>query len=612
MDETNEQPTKVEESFADRVDNLLISNKPLEALALVHDATNYPIIMEKSSDLIKVVVKYLTDENLARNFELHNACEGMLMQIATVGREDSVVIELLDVIAFIESDNTVVSVMKAFQALLLKQSTDCTRAMEWILNGIQQYAMELPLAPNLRRCIDDDEELLLEEEDETKRIISFYIFMRHFYEPILNQVIANEPPNGSHFRSNGLTKRNVLASFIIELYDVPLAYLDLSDPTLDEHKCKNGVTQTNLYTRQITVSLMHHLHKLIGNPLQLIGYGQRRKLWPYDPDDYYVPPSDVFLLDAKVSCTGLAVMFYVLFVENFNVQIIPQIYRTDYLFEMGLYYVNHLLLSSEETLNTKGIRLALKLLKNMNFELLEDDTLDLDIHKIFTKNLIKVLDSTQIRRNSKLGVELLVKYIDRFKTIDAKYFHIQYLLKSTSNNKIRGLLVTIYKNLIAHELDLIDGSLQEEMSVYCHGDVLKGMLLNRICILPNNVETDLLQYNDLIMAALNMLRFLLLRDSNNFTQLWDYIDEIDEKYLKTLTTALECTRAHYRIERKRIIENSKSPPNCSVSIIGSEDLQMTTENQLQVLAIGQNAFEIIQDVLSRLKECINTRRAGCS
>lgn len=114
------------------------------------------------------------------------------------------------------------------------------------------------------------------------------------------------------------------------------------------------------------------------------------------------------------------------------------------------------------------------------------------------------------------------------------------------------------------------------------------------------------------MAALNMLRFLLLRDSNNFTQLWDYIDEIDEKYLKTLTTALECTRAHYRIERKRIIENSKSPPNCSVSIIGSEDLQMTTENQLQVLAIGQNAFEIIQDVLSRLKECINTRRAGCS
>lgn len=602
------------ESFSARLDELLVNKESQKALELIEDAKNERNVIENCSELITTVVKYLTDQNLAQNFELHNACERILIKIGTLGEESDAVFGLLEIIDSTETDNTVVSVLKALQALLLNQPQQNSRALEWVLNSVQQYASELPLSVQLRNRLDDEEEQLLEEEDEVKRIVSFYIFMIKFYEPILDKIIETEPANTMTFRDNGLTQRNILACFIIQLFGIPFAYLDLSDPTSNARSNK-GVTLTNVYTRQCVTSMAQHLCKLVVNPMQLIVYGQRRALWPYvfsesdDPEKYSGMPLDIFLLDAKVSLTSLAVMFYTLFVENLFEENKPKIYRGVYLLEMGLYFATDLLSGTEEALHTKGIRLATKLLQNLHNEQLDDDTLDLDIHKIFATKLIGVLDSTQVRRNSQMGVDLLQKYIGIFKTINAKYFHIQHLLDSTTNNKIRSLLVTIYKNVIAMEINAVDSNLQPEVSIYCRGEKLKWLLLNRICIMPRGVETDILQHNDLIMAALNMLRFIAIRDKKNATQIWDYMNEIEEKFLKTLRTSLDCTRAHYKLEEKRLQEKKATTTSIDVKIPGSEYMDMSDENQLRVLAIGQNTFDLIENVLFHLIECIEAYRA---
>lgn len=611
VSETLEPP---EDNFVTRLETLLQLKQSQDALEIIENDDNIVYIRDYCSELISAVVKFLTDQNLAQNFELHNACEKILIKIATVANESDAVFGLLEIIDSTETDNTVVSVLKALQALLLRQPQENARALEWVLNSIQQYASELPLSVQLRNRLDDEEEQLLEEEDEVKRIVSFYIFMINFYEPILDRIVENEPLNSTHFRNNGLTQRNILACFIIQLFGVPFAYLDLSDPTSRANSNK-GVTLTNVYTRQCVTSLVQHLTKLFVNPFQLIKYGQRRALWPYvfsesdDPEKYSGMPQDIFLLDAKVSLTSLAVMFYALIVENLFEDRKPKIYRAVYLLEMGMYFVTTLFTGTEETLHTKGIRLAAKLLHNLHDEQLDDDTLDLDIHKIFAKKLIEVLDSTQVRRNSKLGVDLLQKYIAKFKTINAKYFHIQHLLENTKNNKIRSLLVTVYKNLIADQLNAVDANLQTEISVFCSGEKLKWLLLNRICIMPRGVETDILQHNDLIMAALNTLRFLAIRDKKNVTKIWDYMGDIEEQFLKTLRTALDCTRAHYKLEEKRIQEKKTTTIECEVKLPNSELTDMSEENQLQMLAIGQNTFDLIDNVLCLLIECIETHRA---
>lgn len=602
-----------EESIFARLDELLAKKESQKALELIEAAENVQNVIDNCTELISTVVKYLTDQNLAQNFELHSTCERILIKIATLGDESDAVFGLLEIIDSTETDNTVVSVLKALQALLLQLPEQNSRALEWILNSVQQYASELPLSAQLRNRLDDEEEQLLEEEEEVKRIVSFYIYMIKFYEPLLDRIIETEPPNTTAFRDNGLTQRNILACFIIQLFGIPFAYLDLTDPASNARRNK-GVTLTNVYTRQCVTSLARHLSKLVVNPIQLIVYGYRRALWPYvftesdDPEKYSGMPLDIFILDAKISITSLAVMFYALFVENLFEANKPKIYRGVYLLEMGLYFATDLLSGNEETLHTKGIRLATKLLQNLHDEQLEDDTLDLDIHKIFATKLMAVLDSTQVRRNSKMGVDLLKMYINSFKTISARYFHIQHLLESTTNNKLSSLLVTIYKNVIADQLNAVDANLQPEVSVYCRGEKLQWLLLNRICIMPRGVETDIIQHNDLIMAALNMLRFIAIRDKKNATQIWDYMNDIEEQFLKTLRTSLDCTRAHYKLEEKRILEKKATTASIDVTIPGCEDSEMSDANQLRALAIGQNTFDLIENVLCLLNECIEDYR----
>lgn len=606
--DTDDDKVRPHNDFVAQLDELLMAKRSDEAYAFMQDEENQSKIASNCTELIPTVMQYLTEKNLAQNPQLHNICENILINIATQGNETDVVLGLVEVVQTTESDNTIVSVMKAMQAYLMKQIE--LRPLEWMLDSIQEYASELPLSEQLRNALDDEEEKLLENEEEVRRIVCFYIFMRNFYDPILDTVMKADTPNDGYFFNYGQTRRNVLTCFLIQLFGVPFSYLDLSDPV--PNIPTKHVTQTNLYTRQCVTSLSKHVSDLVVNPLRLIVYGHRRKLWPYvftesdDPEKYSKIPSDIFVLPAKISMTALSVMFYALFVENLFEPNIPKIYRPVYLLEMGLYYATELLSSDEETLRTKGLRLAAKLIENLHGEQLDDDTIELDIHKDFMKNLIKVLDSTQVKRNSTVGIQLLNCYLNTFKTTTPKYFHIYHLLETTTNNKIRGLLVTTYKNIIANQLNSPDPNAISELQKFCGGYKMEWLLLNQICVMPKGVETDILTNNDKIMAALNMLRFLVIRDKQNVTGIWDCIGAIEERFLTTLRTALECSRAHYRLEEKRLREEKPANIECDVAVAGCSYDYMPKENQLQALAIGQNTFDLIDNVLSHLTESIES------
>lgn len=603
------------DALATRLESLLIAKQPEQALALVNSVENESSVVSDCSDAITTVVKFLTDQNLAQNPKLYNGCEEILKSIASKASEGEVILELLEVIDTTKNDNTVVSILKALQICLLKQRERRARSLEWCLNSVQLYVSDLPLSPELRHRLDSEEEQFLEEQDEVRRIISFYFYLFLFYEPILKNIIANPVPNETHFRNNGLTRRNILTCFVIQLFDEPFACLDLSMSSNDENDKLNS--HTNIYTRQCTQSLVNHITQLMVDPLRLLAYGELRARWPYilpETDDSMMnslPPTDIFLIEEKAPLTGLSVLFYALFAENLLPETTPKVYRTVYIFEMGLYFATNLLTSAEESVRTKGIRLAAKLLENLRLELLSDDTLELEVHTTFLTNLVNVLDSTQVRRNSKFGIELLKNYILKFETIEAKHFHIRRLLQTVDNNKICSFLVTIYKNIIADQLDAADKDEEFEMSPYCCDKELRSLLLEHICIIPDGVETDILKHNDLILAALNILRFLVIRDIKNRTVLWDYISDVQDKFLKPLREALDCSRAHYRLEEKRIQEKKAPEVECEVSTLTGDDYAaMSAENRLQVLSIGQNTFDLIESLMSRLNECIETRSSN--
>lgn len=600
--------------FAKCVLKLLNENQPQEALELVNSNTGQMMLQNDCSDAITNVVKFLTNGNFVQNAKLYNGCEEILKAIAGRANNGEVILELLEVIDTTKNDNTVVSILKALQVCLLNQGEGRVRSLEWCLNSIQLYVSDLPLSAEVRQRIDTDEEEFLEEDEEVRRIISFYFYLFLFYEPILDHVLAEPTPDGVYFRDRGITRRNVIACFIIQLFSEPFALLEMGDLSREKDVTKRSNHHT--YSRQCATSLVKHIVRLFPDPLQLLGYGERRKRWPYvmpeidESNELIVntPFEDIFHIDEKAPIVGLSVMFYVMLAENLLPPTVPKVYSNVYIFEMGLYYATELLGSIEDSLHYKGIRLGLSLLERLGKEKLKDETLDLEIHITFLKNLVNVLNVTQLRKNSKNGVDLLKNYLAQFESIEAKHFHIRRLLRSVDNYKICSLLVTIYKNIIAEQLNAIASGTLDTISPFCSGDELRTLVLDNICIIPNGVETDILQRHDLILAALNMLRFLTLRDKNNDTKLWDYIDQIQENFLKPLREAIDCSRAQYKLEEKRIIEKDKPQIECNISMAGGEDFTaMTKENRLQVLTIGRNTFDLIDSLMSRLHECIEMR-----
>lgn len=598
------------QQFSDRLEAKILAANLDNALALIKDDANAEWI--DGTILTEMLVKHLTDGNLKSKPNLYNCCEEALKALVEKCQDGDMILGLLEVIDSSNCDETVVSVLKAMQLCLLHPNNkiqDNAQMLEWSLNSIQQYASEIPLSVDARNGLDKEEEQLLEEESEVRRILSFHFFIVYFYESILERILTDEPTVVNHFRITSLSARNVLSCFLIQLFHKPLGYLNFTDPSSDENS-----TCTNGYTRTILKLLTRDIGKVMPNPLILLAYGERRARWPYilpDSNDYETvvsPISDFFLIDEKAPTIAIGILLYTLLVEGMAPPTMPCIYNPIYMFEMGLYFVTKMLESSEETFRTKGLRLALKLLDDIKGRSLGDDTLELNIHLDFTKNLVHVLDTTSVRRNSESGVLLLRNYIQKFETTGAKYFHIRNLFEYTDNNKIRSLLVTIFKDIIANELKSIDSGELDEISPFCRGDKLKELMLNTICVLPKGVETDLLQSNDVIIATLNALIFLGRRDSANHTQLWDFISEIGENYLRILEKAIDVTGAHYRLEEKRIEETNRLPDDePMIEIANAPYLSMATENRLQVIRIGQNTFHLIESLLTRLNEIIEQR-----
>lgn len=597
------------------IEACLTTGQLKNALALVKDETNLSSLQTNCSDIITAVIKFLTHKSFSQNSKLYNGCEEVLKVIAEKANEGDVILELLEVIDTSKDDNIVVSILKALQLSLLKQTERRVRSLEWCLNSIQSYVSDLPLAPELRQRLDNEEETLLEEDDEVRRIVSFYFYMFLFYEPLLEQIMANPLPTETNFRFTGISRRNVLVCFIIQLFGEPFAYLDLTPASSEGEKSEKLDMQS--YSRQCADTMIKQMSTLLPDPFQLIGYAEKQTRWPYilpENDDVIMnapPPSDIFLIEEKTPLIGLAVFYYAMIAEDLMPANRPKIYLPSYIFEMGLYLVTELLKTTEDALHVKGIRLCKKLLGNLGSDHLSDSTLDLDVHIKFVNHLMIVLNTTQVRRNSKAGVDLLTAYILKFESIEAKYFHIRRLLRTANNNKLCGYLVTMYKNITAEQLDLAancDKKKGFEMSEFCSGEKLKTILLENICIVPKGIETDILQYNDLIVAALNILRFVVLRDQENLTKIWDFIDDLQKKFLNPLRSAIDYSRAHYQLEEKRI--NTKKSPSLEVDIAapdGSNILPMTIESKLQILTIGRNTFDLIESLISRLNECIEMK-----
>lgn len=618
MTEPVEDSPSSPECLLTALEELLDSNDSVTALEIARQPEHRIKIIAEGSALIPAIVKHLNDNNYYRFPAHYRNCEELLKFIACEGDLDDVMVELLMVTDERPCDNAVISAMRSMQDALLRETAGEYRHVEWCVNSIQSFISELPLSMELRDRNDASESHTVDEGGEITRICSMYFFLDLFIVGLRapDQRLDPPPTGGEVFRNNGHTRRNALIAFVVQLFGEPLGLLDLSAAVAasEPHEARFPLprppaTRLNDYSREITRMMANHYVQLIRNPLYLIGYGERRHRWPHvlphmDDAMYTQPSTDIFVIESKAPFVALAVLHYALFAEGHMPAAVPQIYQPSYLFEMGLYYANALISRPDEAFRTKGIKLARKLLENLGDELLGDETLYLDIHRLFSTNLIHLLDTTRVRKNSKAGVQLFHAYISQFRSTEAKVYHVEHLFAATENKKIQGFLVTFYKNIVAAQLDECDDEPGTELPECCRDAVMGRVLQHYACISTIGLDADLIEYSDLVVAGLNFLRFLVIRDRRNLTKVWNDMRMYDVIFLKPLREALDHSRAQYQLEEQRIKLNASGGGLAA----DPEFVAMAEQNRLATVHIARNTLDLIESLMTRVLECVESRR----
>lgn len=559
-------------------------------------AKNLPLMPAIAMDLYtEICAPTLSDEINVEESDLFDCVNELLKIVAQYAPLEQFMLELMEKIEESTSIAIFSAYLRALQVVLLRQGSAKPQAVEWCLNSVLTRVRDLPLPDYLKEGYDEQQARLVEQEKQVEELMAHYITIDLCYEPLLKDILAKDSCTGI-FRDCGLSRRNVFTCFLLQLLGKPLSLLELSNVPKkvlqpgQAHKCSStpwrnrlGQTQRNYllaranaghaqtYVQQVVAGLTRDINRLIGDPYYLLGLVEQRSRWKRRLDAskgvFEMSCHNIFLIDEKLPLPALAMYYHALFVGEHMPATAPKVYAPLFLFESSLYLIAVLLEQPEPPLQHCALRLNEFMLSILT-EPVPQCSLDLEVHKRYCEALCKVTGYSPEEPLRLLGLQTLHHYILVFEDA-AKYFILKNLLSTLQHDGILGYLAGVYKDLVAKALNE-----PGPMSDVYSGIKFRSMLLQGVCVLPQDVKSDLLLHSGSLTNALNILRYFALADMQNLTGFWDALPDIEEKLLQPLGKALDFSLAHYKAYRKRV-ENGQS---------ASDDELM--QKQLNMLAVN--------------------------
>ncbi|XP_034109116.1 uncharacterized protein LOC117571188 [Drosophila albomicans] len=567
----------------------MLFQSPVEA------AKNLPLMPHIALELYNdVCAPQLNDATNVGNAPLFDCLNELLKIVAEFAPLEEFMLELMEKIEESSSIAIFSAYLRALQVVLLRQGNNKPQAIEWCLASVVTRVRQLQLPDYLREGYDEQQAELLEQEQQIEQLLAHHITIDLCYEPLLSQLQEEQHFKGI-FRDCSLNRRNVFICTLMQLLDKPLALLELGNApqrqlhpatrrlAAPEHR-QPAQTQRNYllarqkagraqsYVQQVVTSLTRNICRLLGDPYCLLSLVEQRTRWKRrlnaSKGVYEMSSHNLFLVDEKLPLPALGMFYHALFVGQLLPATAPKIYAPLHLFEASLYLATVLLEQPEPAMQHCGLRLSDYML-SIQLEPLPQSTLDLEVHKRYCEAVCKITGYSPQEALRQTALQALHHYILAFEDC-AKYFILRNLLATLQHDGILGYLTGIYKDLVAAALKQQEQPLHE---VYC-GAKFRSLLLQCVCVLPEDVKSDLLLHSDSLSNSLNFLRFLALGDLKNRTGFWDVRDEIEQRLLQPLGTALNFSLAHYRAYRERV-KNGQS---------ASDDELM--QKQLNMLAVN--------------------------
>ncbi|KAJ8965502.1 hypothetical protein NQ314_004090 [Rhamnusium bicolor] len=564
----------VEENYSEfvtSVQSLLREGNTVHALIIFSDNKNSSEVKNNSWDLIPVISEFLTTFHEKENLEVFKCCEQLINTIATSSNPEEALLQFIEEIEESVDDTKFLILLGPLQKILFRIPKNRINSLAWCLNAVQTYLCKCNIPEDV--TLVGKEKLLMDSDEVVQRIIKLYSGLMPFYDGLIEKLEAS---------SEDVQERsNVICKFLVQLLGKPLAFLDM------EIFCGIKKVKALIFAE----NLVSKIFKTMSDPFLLL-------------EMCYGSESNELM---KPNTLGTSVLFYLLYSEEICIVKVPKVYNPLYIFQNSLYLITSLLEIDHQMCIEKGLRLMSTLLEHVKFLELSYLLLDSENHSKFSIALSKIIIYNQLESIRKSALNIYQTYINSFE-IRGFYLLLYNLTITLNHSGLVGFSITQYKNQLAQEFL----KREHEMSIYFKGPKLLK-ILRVFCSLYKNEESDLIELSHQIIATLNLLRYLVLRDRNNTTQIWDYIKLLEVIYFKPLRKGIELSRAHYELKVKELEEETASgdkdksaSTKVSIMIGGQSLLDMPKNDKLNVLHSSLTAFDMMDSLLSRVIECIET------
>ncbi|NXD78240.1 GLMN protein, partial [Halcyon senegalensis] len=544
-----------------------------QLLEVIQNEKNKVIVKNMGWNLISPLVRCIFMYKQEDDKREH--CLKILDQLAQLCNPKELFLGLLEQIEQTSGEQvcqTVLLLLQPLQTVLLKLQNKKAYSVGLSLAMIMNQLTSLPV-PYTKQQIQEDKLGLCQCCNAVV----------HFAKPFVNEVVRNMEKLSEY---NDMELKEELLKFCMKSLKYPLLTAQLEQlEGIEQHPFRHFAAEI--------IDILWDIRELI--PLVFLHHKSKSPHWENE---------EFADIERKNSADSLACLSYLIFVQHFGINCFPVVFSPSYLLQCNMTHIEVLLKRTEESMLSKGLDLFESSLLRIEDNSLLCQYLEFRDFINVPQDLVKVMTLCPIEHLRKKSLNILQLFIDKFDA-EGKYTLFRCLLKTSNHAGVEGYIIKNIK-------DQIHLSLTASDNIWFTGHHLIS-LLDLVLLLPEGAETDLLQNSDRIMASLNLLRYLVIKDceSDNQTGVWTTLAKIEQNFLKPLHVGLNMSKAHYEAEIKNKKENRREAHNsntvCSLTVSGEKMPAMTTEMQLQVLHSALFTFDLIESVLARVEELIEVK-----
>lgn len=525
-------------------------------------------------------------------------------------------------------------ILKAIKIVYSRHPSKRAATYSWTLDLFNKHLREFHKFPEgLKRSFNEGQEsFLLENDTRVRSILDYLREVIDFYVPIVKE-FSIQRDSGSMDESVLVElgkQERVLKSCLVDLLGRPLIYFDLS--------CSNGKDLEGLqrsrsrlqWKKPMATTVKFQSRLIVEEVMKLLAQVNRDSSffmkWAEQKCCRQPPLADVDEVEydeevEEVSIQELALgnYFYLVYAEQLSPSEMPMTYTTAHLFRVQLPLVMTILNDREQSYLSvqKGLLLAQKLIVQMS-ERFSSEYVTEKAYSTFIEKLTEIIIYSESKPTRQLALSVLNSYFWGFDSA-GKYMFFQFIHVKVQHAGLVGFMIGQMKECIDSALKE-DVNSQKELRLYFLGDNLAKLLL-QFCVLKDGVTTDLIEVSDHVIAVLNLLRFLLLRDgAENKSGILNVTPQIELLMLRPLRSALDLTKAHYNLKLKEVMdpeyrqhemmaEGDLAPEFAANAIIEGKEVKMEDvplDEQIKILKSGLLSMDMMESLLARVNECYSS------